>query len=72
MTNDELNTALYDRLLDEQKEWRQWLLSQSPGEILNHAYEYTSREDSRGVSYYKKDRENFTVFPIFFCDPLRI
>lgn len=45
MTNEELNQALYNRLLDEQMEWKKWLLSQSPEEVLQHAYEYTSRED---------------------------
>jgi hypothetical protein len=45
MTNKELNITLYNRLLDEQMEWKKWLLSQNPEEVLNHAYEYTSRED---------------------------
>ena len=45
MTNEKLNTALYEKLFDEQQNWRQWLLSQSPEEILNHAYEYSCRED---------------------------
>jgi len=45
MTNEELNTVLYNRMFDEQEKWKQWLLSQNPEEILNHAYEYTSRED---------------------------
>ena len=29
----------------EQEQFRDWLLSQPPAEILNHAYEYTVRED---------------------------
>ena len=29
----------------EQEKFEDWLLSQSPREILNHAYEYTMRED---------------------------
>ena len=29
----------------EQERFRDWLLSQPPAEILNHAYEYTVRED---------------------------
>lgn len=45
MSNEELNLALYNRVLDEQMEWKKWLLSQSSEEVLNHAYEYTSRED---------------------------
>ncbi len=29
----------------EQDTFRDWLKSQSPEEVLNHAYEYTVRED---------------------------
>ena len=45
MSNEDLNLALYNRVLDEQMEWKKWLHSQSPEEVLNHAYEHTSRED---------------------------
>ena len=45
MTNEELNTRLYEKLFAEQERFRDWLLSQPPAEILNHAYEYTMRED---------------------------
>lgn len=45
MTNEELNTRLYEKMFAEQEQFRDWLLSQSPAEILNHAYEYTVRED---------------------------
>ena len=45
MTNEELNTALYEKMFAEQEAYRSWLLSQSPEEILNHTYEYTVRED---------------------------
>ena len=45
MTNEELNTALYQKMFAEQEKFEDWLLSQSPREILNHAYEYTMRED---------------------------
>lgn len=45
MTNEELNTALYKKMFTEQEKFEDWLLSQSPREILNHAYEYTMRED---------------------------
>lgn len=44
MTNQELNTALYERMFAEQEQYRAWLL-QAPEEILNHTYEYTVRED---------------------------
>ena len=45
MTNEELNTALSEKMFAEQEKYREWLLSLSPEEILNHAYEYTVRED---------------------------
>lgn len=45
MTNEELNTALYEKMFAEQQRYREWLLSQPPGEILNHCYEFTVRED---------------------------
>ena len=45
MTNEELNTRLYEKMFAEQERFRDWLLSQPPAEILNHAYEYTVRED---------------------------
>ena len=45
MTNEELNTALYEKMFAEQETYREWLLSQPSEEILNHTYEYTVRED---------------------------
>ena len=45
MNNEELNTALYEKMFTEQETYRAWLLSQTPEEILNHTYEYTVRED---------------------------
>lgn len=45
MTNEELNTALYEKMFAEQEVYRSWLISQPPEEILNHTYEYTVRED---------------------------
>ena len=45
MTNEERNTALYKKVFAEQEQYREWLLSQPPNEILNHCYEYTVRED---------------------------
>lgn len=38
-------SELYDKMKAEQDKYREWLLSQSPSEILNHTYEYTMRED---------------------------
>ena len=45
MTNEELNTSLYEKMFSEQETYRAWLLTQPPEEILNHTYEYTVRED---------------------------
>ena len=45
MTNEERNTALYHKMFAEQESFRDWLKGQPPEEILNHAYEYTIRED---------------------------
>lgn len=45
MTNEERNTALYQKMFAEQEFFRDWLKGQPPEEILNHAYEYTIRED---------------------------
>lgn len=45
MTNEQLNTALYEKMFAEQESYREWLLTQPPEEILNHTYEYTVRED---------------------------
>lgn len=45
MNNEQLNTALYEKMFAEQEKYRDWLLSQPPEEILNHTYEYTVRED---------------------------
>ena len=45
MTNGERNTALYQKMFAEQEKFRDWLKDQPPEEILNHAYEYTVRED---------------------------
>lgn len=45
MTNEERNTALCQKMFAEQEKFRDWLKGQPPEEILNHAYEYTIRED---------------------------
>jgi hypothetical protein len=45
MTNEELNTALYNKMFLEQEYYRCWLVTQSPEDILDHAYRYTIRED---------------------------
>ena len=45
MTNEELNTALYQKVFAEQEQYRAWLMNLPPGEILDHCYEYVVRED---------------------------
>ena len=38
MTNEELNTSLYEKCFAAQEHYREWLLSLPPEEILNHTY----------------------------------
>ena len=45
MNATDWNTALYEKMSDEQDKFRDWLKSQPPEEILHHTYEYTVRED---------------------------
>jgi len=45
MANPDLRTKLYQRMSAEQEQYQKWLLGQPPSEILNHAAEYTVRED---------------------------
>ena len=45
MKPNDLNTALYEKMAAEQDKYRDWLKSQPAAEVLNHAYEYTVRED---------------------------
>lgn len=45
MVTSDLNAALYEKMVTEQDKYRDWLKSQSPAEVLDHAYEYSVRED---------------------------
>lgn len=36
MTVESVNTKLYEKMFAEQENYRAWLLSQPPEEILNH------------------------------------
>lgn len=45
MNQNELFQQLYDKMSEEQETYRNYLLQQSPEEILNHTYEYTVRND---------------------------
>mgnify|MGYP001754684714 CR=1 FL=1 len=41
MTQEEMLTALYEKMAAEQDKYRDWLKNQPAAEVLNHAYEYT-------------------------------
>ena len=43
--SSEPTTRLYEKMEAEQQQYREWLLTQPPDEILNHTYEYTMRQD---------------------------
>ena len=45
MTQEQLNTALYNKMLAEQEKYKAWLLSQAPEAVLDNSYEYSCRED---------------------------
>ena len=45
MTNEELNTALYRKMFDEQERFKEELRNASPQEIMLNAYEFVIRED---------------------------
>ena len=45
MTNEHLNTQLYRKLQREHTEFKNWLMKQSPGVILQNAYKYAMMED---------------------------
>lgn len=45
MNRQELNDALYEKMAAEQTTFRDWLKGQSAEVVLDHAYEYTIRED---------------------------
>ena len=42
---EKLNQQVLEKMSSEQDKYRDWLISQPPEEILNHAYEYSVRED---------------------------
>jgi len=44
MANEKLLTALYEKMAAERVQYRQWLLGQPPGEILNQASEWAEKE----------------------------
>ena len=42
------NKLLYEKMQAENETFKDWLLSQEPAEILNHAYEYVVVQRYRG------------------------
>ena len=56
MTNKELNDELYAKMLKEQETYKGWLLEQSAPVVLDHAYEFATREDLLlSMEYYDLD-----------------
>ncbi len=45
MDKNQLNDALYEKMAGEQQEYRAWLTALPPDQILDHAAEFTARED---------------------------
>lgn len=45
MTHEQLNTALYEKLYAEQKEFIESLKNSTPENVIQHAYELVIRED---------------------------
>lgn len=45
MSQSDLNAQLYQKMFAEQERYKSWLISQTPEEILQNAYEYICRED---------------------------
>lgn len=45
MQEKSLMDQLYDKMVNEQEKYREWLLQQTPEEILDHTFEYTIRND---------------------------
>ena len=45
MTHEQLNTALYEKLYAEQKEFIESLKYSTPENVIQHAYELVIRED---------------------------
>ena len=45
MTQAKLNTELYQKMFAEQEKFKDWLRTLTSDKVLDHAYEYTCRED---------------------------
>lgn len=45
MNKEELSTKLHEKMSEELENFRDWLLKQTPEEILAHTYEYSAKTD---------------------------
>jgi hypothetical protein len=45
MYHKDASAALYKKIRGEQNAYREWLMTLSPAEVLDHCYEYSVRED---------------------------
>ena len=45
MRSEKLNTQLYNKMVAEQAKYRDWLLTLPAADVLDHASEYSFRED---------------------------
>lgn len=52
MNKEELNQALFEKMSAEMKDYADWLLTQPPAEILNHALQYVTKFDIVSVMEY--------------------
>ena len=52
MNTNDLNTALYEKMAAEQDKFRDWLKSQPPEEVLNHAYPCKCRKAARRMALW--------------------
>ena len=42
MTNEEMMSRLYGQMVTEQLKYKEWLLGQPPGVILDNAYQFAA------------------------------
>ena len=62
MNTNNLNAAIYEKMVTEQEKYRDWLKSQPPEEILHHTYEcfllgkHTVERVCSGLSPLRRDR----------------
>ena len=70
MTNEELNTALYKKMFAEQKDYKDWLLSQPAEEILRNAYEFVMREDILSSLEYNDLSDRYATVLLNMDKPL--